>query len=112
MSFFLNKTIKYHQKKIFTGDKNMSGLMWLLLIVLIIAAIIAKIKRSARVVVFKSEDFHKQANDQNIFNQRVQGLRNTNVEQMVSCEKCGIYVPASEVIFREGKVYCCEEHIN
>ncbi len=89
----------------------MSGLMWLLVIVLIIAAIIAKIKRSARVVIFKNDDFHNaKANHQNDFNQRVQGLRNSNVEQMVSCDKCGIYVPASEVIFREGKVYCCEEH--
>ncbi len=90
----------------------MSGLMWVLLIVLIIAAIIAKIKRSARVVIFKSEDLHARANNQNNYSQRVQGLRNSNVEQMVSCDKCGVYVPASEVFFREGKVYCCEEHSN
>ncbi len=86
----------------------MSWLMWLLLFVLVIAAIVAKIKRSARIVVFRSEDMHIRADEAQ--RRRVEGLRSSNVEQMVSCARCGIYVPASEAIFRTGKVYCCEEH--
>lgn len=87
----------------------MMGLMWFLLIVLIIAAIIVKIKRSARVVVFKQDDERMRMNH-HYSNHRVGGLRDSSAEQMVSCAKCGVYVPASEVFFRGGKVYCCEEH--
>lgn len=85
----------------------MSGLIWLLLIVLVIAAIVAKIKRSARIVVFRTDETgHIRADD----SRRVSGLRGSNVEQMVSCAQCGIYFPASEAVFRGGKVYCCEDH--
>ena len=84
----------------------MTWLVWLLVFVLIIAAIVAKIKRSARVVIFRSEDASAHAGN----NKQVRGLRSSNVEQMVSCVKCGLYVPASEAVFRTGKVYCCEEH--
>lgn len=91
----------------------MTWLMWLLVFVLVVAAIAAKIKRSARIVIFRNEDgpfrtenFGAQDND----SRQVHGLRNSNVEQMLACSKCGVYVPASEALFRSGKVYCCEEH--
>ncbi|MDR0934114.1 MAG: hypothetical protein LBM56_03380 [Burkholderiaceae bacterium] len=87
----------------------MSWLMWLLLVVLVIAAIIAKIRRSARIIVFRSENMQSPPSHGG-GDRQVHGLRNSNVEQMVSCATCGIYVPASEAIFRTGKVYCCEEH--
>ncbi|NLC24958.1 hypothetical protein NB640_07005 [Oxalobacter vibrioformis] len=91
----------------------MTWLMWLLVFVLVIAAIVAKIKRSARIVIFRNEDGRFRAdkfgNDENDQRQ-VHGLRSSNVEQMLACARCGVYVPASEAVFRTGKVYCCEEH--
>ncbi|MCL1887201.1 MAG: hypothetical protein FWG01_04650 [Betaproteobacteria bacterium] len=84
----------------------MSWLIWLLFFVLVIAAVAAKIKRSARVIIFRGEDRPVHPDD----SRQVQGFRSSNVEQMVSCSKCGIYVPASEAVFRTGKVYCSEEH--
>ena len=91
----------------------MTWLMWLLVFVLVIAAIVAKIKRSARIVIFRNDDgpFHadKSAPDENNSRQ-VHGFRSSNVEQMLACARCGLYVPASEAVFRTGKVYCCEEH--
>lgn len=105
------------------------GWIWIALVVVVIAIIIAKIKRSARLVIYRlqeEEDATKSAEEQrtaqatdfhqelrqaaDIFSRRVKGMRSSNVEQMVSCEKCGVYVPASEAIVRRGKVYCCEEH--
>ena len=84
----------------------MTWLMWLLVIVLIIAAVVHKIRRSARIVVFRQENGQIRADDR----RRVHGYRTTNVEQMVSCAQCGLYIPASEAVYRTGKVYCCEEH--
>ncbi|MCM1511618.1 MAG: hypothetical protein NC112_00640 [Oxalobacter formigenes] len=94
----------------------MSGLLWLLLIVLVIAAVVAKIKRAARVVIFRAEDLRRQQERMQAGEwpkdpeRRVQGMRSSNVEQMVACASCGVYVPASEAFFYRGKVYCCEEH--
>jgi hypothetical protein len=84
----------------------MTWLMWLLVFVLIVAAVVVKIKRSARIVVFRSESGRVQVDN----SRQIRGFRTSNVEQMVSCTKCGIYVPASDAVFRTGKVYCCEEH--
>ncbi|RJX33428.1 MAG: hypothetical protein C4516_01145 [Oxalobacter sp.] len=32
-------------------------------------------------------------------------------EIMVSCSRCGIFLPSSEAIQHEGKVYCSQEHV-
>ncbi len=29
---------------------------------------------------------------------------------MARCERCGLHVPRTEAIVREGRSYCCEEH--
>ncbi len=33
-----------------------------------------------------------------------------HVENMVSCARCGLHVPESEAVHREGKHYCSEAH--
>lgn len=86
----------------------MSWFVWLLVFVLIIAAVVVKIKRSARIIIFRHEDTRTRTREDD--HRRVEGFRSSNVEQMVSCAKCGVYIPASEAVFRTGKVYCCEEH--
>jgi len=86
--------------------------MWLLVFVLVIAAVVARIKRSARIVIIRNEDgqFRADPAADETASRQVHGLRNSNVEQMLACARCGVYVPASEAVFRTGKVYCCEEH--
>lgn len=86
----------------------MTLLMWLLLFVLVIAAVAAKIRRAARVFVFRNDPARMQPDG--IFGKQVHGFRRSNVEQMVACASCGVYVPASEAFFHRGKVYCCQEH--
>lgn len=86
----------------------MTLLMWLLLFVLVIAAVVARIRRAARVVVFRNDSARMQQDEG--FGRQVHGFRSSNVEQMVACASCGVYVPASEAFFHRGKVYCCQEH--
>ena len=31
-------------------------------------------------------------------------------ESMVCCTRCQVYVPSSEAVVRENKVYCCAAH--
>lgn len=31
-------------------------------------------------------------------------------ETMVCCDRCQVYIPSSEAIMREKKVYCCAAH--
>jgi len=33
-------------------------------------------------------------------------------EDMVCCAFCGVHLPKSESIFKQGAYYCCEEHSN
>jgi hypothetical protein len=33
-----------------------------------------------------------------------------NAETMVCCERCQLYIPASEAVVKERKVYCCAAH--
>ena len=35
---------------------------------------------------------------------------NGNGETMVCCERCQVYIPSSEAVLREKKVYCCAAH--
>ena len=94
------------KKSFFCGRENVTWLVWLLVIVLVIAAVVTKIKRSTRVVVFRSD-----GGPINMDSIRPTGsLTGEGVEKMVSCARCGIYIPTSEAVFRTGKVYCSEEH--
>ena len=86
----------------------MTWLVWMLVIVLVIAAVVTKIRRSTRVIVIRGDggpinmdSFHPTGS-----------LSGAGMEKMVSCARCGIYVPTSEAVFRSGKVYCSEEHCN
>ena len=36
--------------------------------------------------------------------------RKPSIANMVSCAQCGVHLPESEAIQRDGKHYCCEEH--
>ncbi|QJQ07025.1 hypothetical protein EJG51_015605 [Undibacterium piscinae] len=33
-----------------------------------------------------------------------------NAETMVCCERCQLYIPASEAVLRNDKVFCCAAH--
>ena len=33
-------------------------------------------------------------------------------QDMVACAACGVHIPKSESIFRQGAYYCCKEHSN
>jgi len=35
----------------------------------------------------------------------------TIVQDMVSCEKCGIHIPANEAIKSDNKFYCSQDHL-
>lgn len=73
--------------------------MWLLVFILVIAAIVSKLKRSGRFIIMKShEGTHFQRD------------KNTEVEHMISCDHCGIYVPDSEAVRRREKVFCSKDH--
>ncbi|WP_394778456.1 PP0621 family protein [Undibacterium sp.] len=38
------------------------------------------------------------------------GSSGRDVEAMVCCAACQVYVPASEAVHRGQQVYCCKEH--
>ena len=33
-------------------------------------------------------------------------------QDMVACAACGVHIPKSESILRQGAYYCCKEHSN
>ncbi len=33
-----------------------------------------------------------------------------DAEKMLSCAQCGVYIPASEAIQKQGQYFCCEQH--
>ena len=37
--------------------------------------------------------------------------RKPSIASMVACTHCGVYLPESEAIQKDGKHYCCEEHL-
>ncbi len=41
---------------------------------------------------------------------RPRNRHRTQVEEMVACARCGLHVPESEAVERDGRHYCCEEH--
>ena len=87
------------------------GWMWLLIIGLVIAAIIAKLRRSSRIFIIRQNFRHGENPFQNASPPpRPHLQRRGEVEQMVCCEHCGIYIPASEALEHSGKIFCCREH--
>jgi uncharacterized protein len=99
------------KKHFFERASDMTWLVWLLVIVLVIAAVITKIKRSTRVVIIRDNSKPIHMDSARPDNTRsVEGFRSAGAEKMVSCARCGIYIPMSEAFFRSGNVYCCEEH--
>lgn len=87
------------------------GWMWLLVLVLVVVAIIVKVRRSSR-IFFIRQNFHPGENpfQDPSLPSRPHITRRDEVEQMVCCEECGIYVPASEAWTHSGKIFCCQEH--
>lgn len=87
------------------------GWMWLLIIALVIAAIIAKLRRSSRIFIIRQNFQHGENPFQNASPPpRPHIQRRGEVEQMVCCEECGIYIPDSEALEHSGKIFCCREH--
>ena len=37
--------------------------------------------------------------------------RKPSIASMVACAHCGVHLPESEAIQKNGKHYCCEEHL-
>ena len=37
--------------------------------------------------------------------------RKPSIASMVACAHCGVHLPESEAIPKDGKYYCCEEHL-
>ena len=86
--------------------------MWLLIIALVIAAIIAKLRRSSRIFIIRQNFQHGENPFQNASPppSRPHIQRRGEVEHMVCCEECGIYIPASEALEHSGKIFCYREH--
>ena len=75
------------------------GWMWLLIIALVIAAIIAKLRRSSRIFIIRQNFQHGENPFRNASPPpRPHIQRRGEVEQMVCCEECGIYIPDSEAL--------------
>jgi uncharacterized protein len=39
-----------------------------------------------------------------------EGAQVPPTEDMVRCANCGVHLPRSESLLREGRLYCCDEH--
>ena len=70
-------------------------LMWLGLIVLVIFALRKK-----------GQNLSRPSAPQNVR----QADQNGASETMVCCERCQVYIPSSEAVQRENKIYCCAAH--
>lgn len=74
----------------------MRVLMWLALLVLVLFAVKKKVQS---VSAPKPEDAI--APD---------AAQSSAIENMVCCERCHVYIPASEAVLRGDKVFCCVAH--
>ena len=85
--------------------------MWLLVLVLVIVAVIVKLRRSSRIFIIRQ---HLQRGESPFHDpspsSRPPIQRRDEVERMVCCEECGIYIPDSEALVHSGKIFCCREH--
>lgn len=90
--------------------------MWLLVLVLVIVAVVVKIRQSLRVFIIRQNPFSRTQDNHPSGNSPRQPLSSSGkyssgeVEKMVSCEFCEVYVPVSEAVERSGKIFCCHEH--
>ncbi len=90
--------------------------MWLLVLVLVIVAIVVKLRRSSRIFIIRHNPFEsaRQEQSQSEIPQSPFSQENRyssgEVEHMVCCEYCELYVPVSEAVERSGKIFCCREH--
>ena len=76
----------------------MSWLMWLAVIVLVIAAIAAKVRRAGIVMIRPNTPPRRPENAK------------AASERMLRCEHCSIYIPESEAVHRSGTVFCSQDH--
>ncbi|MCX7218060.1 PP0621 family protein [Undibacterium sp.] len=82
----------------------MRFLMWLALGVLVLFAVRKKAQNLAR---------PNQPSQASAASQAEAGAAATSTgsaESMVCCERCQLYFPASEAVFKENKSYCCAAH--
>ena len=90
--------------------------MWLLVLVLVIVAVVVKIRQSLRVFIIRQNPFGRTQDNHPSNNSPRQPLSSSGknssgeVEKMVSCEFCEVYVPVSEAVERSGKIFCSHEH--
>lgn len=76
-------------------------LIWLIVVIVVIAAVIVKIKRSSRFIVMRIGEQEPPA---------TRKAPGGEVEHMSGCALCGLYIPDSEAIQWQGKTFCCREH--
>ena len=90
-------------KSPYRGILEKKMIAWILVIILVVAAIIVRLKRSSHFIFVKRQHlgFRKNHSRQN---------KTDDGETMVRCEHCGIYIPASEAVRHGGKAYCSKEH--
>lgn len=90
--------------------------MWLLVLILVIIAVAVKIRQYLRVFIIRQNPFNQTKDSYSSNNSAHQPLSSSrqyfssDVEKMVSCEFCEVYVPVSEAVERSGKIFCCREH--
>lgn len=90
--------------------------MWLLVLVLVIVAIVVKLRRNSRIFIIRQDPFESSRHEQSqaetpqppLFSEK--RYSSGEVERMVCCEYCEVYVPVSEAVERSGKIFCCREH--
>ncbi len=68
----------------------------LILIIIAIWVVYSLIKRGMRL---NADQQNRQKNDTN------------EAEDMVRCEHCGTHLPLSEALQKDGRHYCCQEHL-
>ena len=98
------------------GQEKMMAWMWLLVLVLVIVAIVVKVRRNSRIFIIRHNPFESARQEQSQADIPQPPLFSENrhssgeVERMVCCEYCEVYVPVSEAVERSGKIFCCHEH--
>lgn len=98
------------------GQEKIMAWMWLLVLVLVIVAIVVKLRRNSRIFIIRHNPFESARQEQPQADIYQPPLFSENrhssgeVEHMVCCEYCEVYVPVSEAVERSGKIFCCHEH--
>jgi uncharacterized protein len=84
----------------------MRFLMWLALGVLVLFAVRKKVQNLAR----PDQSSQASAASQAEAGAAASATSTGSAESMVCCERCQLYFPASEAVFKENKSYCCAAH--